>query len=461
MPRRILIVDDDELILDLLRDAITSRGYSVSEASGVELAAKTFHTESCDAAIVDYQLPDGTALDLIPRLKTIDTNVPVIVLTGYGTIDLAVKAIKLGAENFLTKPVNPGVILDLLDRVLRNQRSRLRNLAQAIQGARLRRNPFLGKSDAIQRLREEAERILGTDRPILLQGETGVGKGVLAEWLHKQGPRSEEAMVDLNCAGFSRELLDSELFGHEKGAFTGAVSHKIGLFEVANRGTVFLDEVGDLDPTVQPKLLKVLEEKRFRRLGGVHDRSVDVHLIAATNHDLRAMVAQGKYREDLYFRICCLPLFIPPLRERPEDISLIAEFFIERLKDDLGRTTLVLSTDAMAALRSYSWPGNIRELRNVLERAAILSRDGSICAKNIALPLVSAPRVDPSLSSLDVTLEEVERRHIAEILNHENWSVERAAVRIGISRSTLYAKLKHYGIRAEQARSNSAPNLRH
>jgi DNA-binding NtrC family response regulator len=253
--------------------------------------------------------------------------------------------------------------------------------------------------------------------------------------------------------------LDSELFGHEKGAFTGAVSQKSGLLEVANRGTIFLDEIGDLDPAIQPKLLKVLEEKRFRRVGSVHDRSVDVHLITATHQDLRAMVAQHTFRGDLYFRICCLPLFIPSLRERPEDIPFIAEHLLERLRDDLGRAGLVFSKDSMAALRSYHWPGNIRELRNVLERAALLSRDDVVAAENITLPLISVPRADPGQANLDITLDELECRHIAGTLDRENGSVERAAARLGIARSTLYAKLKQYRIKIEPGQRSGLPSL--
>jgi DNA-binding NtrC family response regulator len=446
MGRHILIVDDDELVLESLGDRLKSQGYGVSAASRVDIALKMFNAETCDAAIVDYELPDGTALDLIPKLKALDASIPVLVLTGRGTIDLAVKAIKLGAEQFITKDVELDVILELLGRALQNRRSRSRNVTQEVSRARYQRDPFLGSSVVIRNLRREAEKILGTNRPILIQGETGTGKGVLAQWLHKQGPRSDEAIVDLNCAGFSRELLDSELFGHEKGAFTGAVSQKSGLFDVANHGIVLLDEIGDLDPTIQPKLLKVLEEKRFRRVGGVHDRFVDVRLIAATNRDLREMVAQGKFREDLYFRISCLPLYIPPLRERLGDIPLIAEFLFLQLKHDLGRMQLVLSEDAVAALKSYSWPGNMRELRNVLERAALLSEHSTISARDLALPLLSMPKAEPGSPTVRQTLKEVERQHIVNVLNQEGGSVERAAAHLGIPRSTLYIKLKQLNI---------------
>ena len=274
MPKRILVVDDDEFVREALSSALQSQGYDVSEASKLESGLKVFSTESCDAAIVDYLLPDGTALQLIPRLKAIDSTVPVMVMTGHGTIDLAVKAIKMGAEHFITKPVDLDVMFKLLSRALDDQRSRRRQLVLTRTLARYQRDPFLGNTAAIKKLKNEVERILVSDRPILIQGETGTGKGVLAQWLHQHGPRRDESMVDLNCAGLSRELLDSELFGHEKGSFTGAIAQKTGLLEVANRGTLFLDEIGDMDITIQPKLLKVLEDKRFRRVGGVQDRTV-------------------------------------------------------------------------------------------------------------------------------------------------------------------------------------------
>jgi DNA-binding NtrC family response regulator len=451
MPKRVLIIDDDDPIREVLCEGLESQGYEVSQASRVETGIRVFSTEPCDAAIVDYSLPDGTALDIIPRLKALDATAPILVLTGHGTIDLAVRAMKLGAEHFITKPIQLDVIFDLLGRALQQQRSHRRNLVQSLEKARYKRDPFLGSSDVICRLREQAEKILGTNWPILIQGETGTGKGVLAQWLHQHGTRRDEAMVDLNCGGLSRELLDSELFGHERGAFTGAVSQTGGLLEVANRGTLFLDEIGDMDLTIQPKLLKVVEEKRYRRVGGVQDRTVDVHLIAATHRDLRAFVAQDKFRSDLYFRINTIPISIPPLRDRATDIPVIADFFVKQLKNDLARAQLALSPAAVTALASYNWPGNIRELRNVLERAALLSESGTILPADLALPTTHvAPGAHESTDNPNPTLQEVERQYIIKILTLENRSVDKAAVRLGIPRSTLYVRLKQHGIALER-----------
>jgi len=272
---------------------------------------------------------------------------------------------------------------------------------------------------------------------------TITGKGVLATWLHKHGPRAEEAFVDLNCAGLSREFLETELFGHEKGAFTGALASKTGLLEVADRGTVFLDEIGDMGSEVQPKLLKVLEEKRFRRLGDVRDRRVDIRLVAATHQDLTQLIHEKKFRSDLYYRISTVPLVVPPLRERVEDIPVLAERLLQRLAAVLGRGEIVLSPDAMRTLQDYPWPGNIRELRNVLERAILLCEKDALAPGDLAFDHGSgALCVDDS----NLTLQELERRHIERVLQEEHGQFSRAAVRLGIPKSTLYQKVKKYGI---------------
>jgi len=278
----------------------------------------------------------------------------------------------------------------------------------------------------------------------LIRGETGSGKGVLARWLHENSLRADEAFVDLNCAGLSRELLETELFGHEKGAFTSATASKQGLFEVAHRGTIFLDEVGDVDLQIQPKLLKVLEEKRFRRVGDVRDRQVDVRLIAATHQDLGQFVREKKFRDDLYFRISTIPLSFPPLRERIEDIPTVAQYLLNKVSVDLGRGELILDEDCIRALQAYSWPGNIRELRNVIERAVLLSDQHCITIKDLHFDghgSVGAPFLDSRL-----TLLELEKQHIERVLQEEHGKVEKAAKRLGIPRSSLYQKIKKHQI---------------
>jgi DNA-binding NtrC family response regulator len=403
-----------------------------------------FRTVRPDAVLLDYMLSDGNAMDLLPRLKSADAGAGLVVLTGHGSIDLAVRAVKEGADHFLTKPVELPALQVILERVIDQQRSRRKEIAGRQRPGRAEIDPFMGTSVPVRALHDEVRRILSADSPILIQGETGSGKGVLARWLHDHGPRADEAFVDVSGASFSKEFLESELFGHEKGAFTGAAAAKQGLLEIAHRGTVFLDEIGDVDPQVQPKLLKVLEEKRFRRLGDVRDRTVDIRLIAATHHDLKVAVAEKRFRSDLYFRISSIPLLVPPLRQRTEDIPVLAERLLETFATDLGRAGARLSKDAVAALQSYPWPGNIRELRNVLERAVLLADDAVLERRDLRFEMAPVPAA--SGWDTNLTLRELERLHIERVLQEEHGRVEAAAKRLGVPRSTLYQKLKEYGL---------------
>jgi DNA-binding NtrC family response regulator len=443
----VLIVDDDEMLRGAIRAYLGTKGYSVREASTGKACLQALEMDRPDAVLMDHHLPDTNAMQLLREVHAIDPSVPVIVITGQGTIDLAVRAIKEGAEQFVTKPVELAVLSKMLECVLERGRQKRKQLAGQASNARYKRNPFLGTSAAMRSLEEAVGRFLNSQRTILIEGETGTGKGVLASWMHKNGPRADEPFVDLNCAGLNRELLESELFGHEKGAFTGATTAKPGIMEVAHRGTLFLDEIGDMDPLIQPRLLKVLEEKRFRRVGDVRDRSVDVQLIAATHRDLAALVAEGKFRNDLYFRVNTIQLRIPPLRERVEDIPVLADWFLRHLEADLNRGSLGLADGVMQALQGYSWPGNIREFRNVLERAALLCDGKVIQEKDLIFQLGISPSkaigVEPGG---DLTLEELERRHIALVLQRVNGKVEEAAGKLGIPRSTLYAKIKQYNL---------------
>jgi len=337
----------------------------------------------------------------------------------------------------------------MLDRCLENRRLRRRHAAASERRTRASIDPFLGNGRAIAQLKQAAMQALGTDSPILIQGETGSGKGVLARWLHANGSRHREPFVDLNCAGLSRELLDSELFGHVRGAFTGAVADKPGLLELAHRGVVFLDEIGDMDPAIQGKVLKVLEEKRFRRLGDVKERRVDVQLVAATHRDLSRQHRDGTFRADLYYRISTIPLRVPPLRERLDDLPALARSLLDRLVADLKRDPVELSEAAVERLRQHAWPGNIRELRNVLERAVLAVRGGEL--EPHQLHFDPAPVGAPAAHYEDETvsggtLEEVEAAEIRRALREERGQVSAAAERLGVPRSTFYVKLKTYRI---------------
>ena len=445
---KVLIVDDESAVRFGIRDFLEQQGFEIDEADSCHDAQYLFRSSRPDIVIADYMLPDGTALDLLPRLKEIDSDIPLLVLTAHGSIDLAVRAIKEGADQFLTKPLELPALQVILERLLQKQRNHHKQLASKTRQIRQQINPFIGTSAAIRSLADQSRKILTTESPILILGETGTGKGVLARWLHENSNRADEAFVDLNCAGLSRELLETELFGHEKGAFTSATASKQGLFEVAHRGTIFLDEVGDVDLQIQPKLLKVLEEKRFRRVGDVRDRQVDVRLIAATHQDIGLLVREKKFRDDLYFRISTIPLSFPPLRERIEDIPTVAQYLLEKVATDLGRGEIQLDEGCVKALQAYAWPGNVRELRNVIERAVLLSEERTITLRDLNFDghsNMGAPFLDSSL-----TLLELEKRHIERVLQEEHGRVERAAKRLGIPRSSLYQKIKKHQIQTSR-----------
>lgn len=447
--KRILIVDDEDSIRFGIHDFLASRGYRVFEADSCQQAKEVFQAVSPDAAVIDYRLQDGTAIDLLRAFKQIDPSVPLIVLTAYGTIELAVDAVKEGAEQFLTKPIELPTLLAILSRLFANRRLHRQQQAIATRENRHRIDPFAGTSAAIRELAQQAGKVCRAGSPILILGETGTGKSLLAKWLHQHGPRAEEPFVDLNCAGLSPDFLETELFGHEKGAFTGAVAPKQGLLEVADGGTVFLDEIGDVDPRVQPKLLKALEEKRFRRMGAVREREVDIALIAATHRDLAEQVRQGGFRSDLYFRINSIALVVPALRERKEDIALLARTLLPQLL--LPGRNVQLSSAALQALRDYDWPGNIRELRNALERAALLCDAGTITPRDLRCG--PAPALETPGQGSSFTLEEVERQYIERILREEGGKVAQTALRLNVPRSTLYQKIKIYGIQVPQTAS--------
>jgi len=445
--KKVLIVEDAPTIRAGLRTFLAQNDYDVVEADTIQSAQKAYATSRPDLAIVDYVLPDGNGLELIPMMKDVVPNTPMIILTGHGSIDLAVQAVKLGVDNFLTKPVDLPSLKVIIQRALENQRNTKQLLARRATTARDPANPFIGTSMAIRMLEEYARKIASSESPVIILGETGSGKGVLAKWLHDHGPRADEAFVDMNCASLSVEFLESELFGHERGAFTGAVSNKAGLFEVAHRGTVFLDEIGEMSMAVQPRLLKVLEDKRFRRLGDVTDRQVDIRLIAATEKDLGRMVQNKGFRGDLYYRLSTIVLRVPSLRERMEDVPLLAQQFVKKMAVELGRPNLQLSESAMQALMSHSFPGNVRELRNLLERAALMANSDTLKADDFLFNLSPRPtEAAQPTPQPDVTMEEAERLLIERVLREEAGQVSNASKRLGIPRSTLYQKIKRYGL---------------
>jgi len=438
-------VDDEDSIRFGMPAFLEAHGYGVAEADSGQRARELFQAAPPDVGVVAYRLHDGTALDLLRTFKQVEPAVPVVVLTAYGSIDLAVQAVKEGAEQFLTKPIEMPTLKLILERLLEHRRLHRQQAAVLNREQRQRLDPLAGDSPAIRELADHVQKVLGSDRPILVLGETGTGKSLLANWLHRHGPRASQPFVDLNCAGLSTDFLETELFGHEKGAFTGAGAAKQGLLEIADGGTVFLDEIGDVDPRVQPRLLKVLEERRFRRMGAVRERDVDIALIAATHQDLATRVAAGAFRSDLYFRINGIQLRMPALRERREDIPMLANAVLRRLASGQAGAPR-LAADAERALCDYAWPGNLRELRNVLELAVLLSEGGTIRRQDLRLEGV---RPHNASADAQLTLQEVERRHIARVLRDTGGRVEAASQRLGIPRSTLYQKIKQHGLRGD------------
>jgi len=453
--KTVLVVEDNPHLRFGMVAALRAAGHDVAEGDTCAALRERFLQSRPDAVVTDLRLPDGDAMDLLPSLRRLDPTIPLIVVTGFGTIDIAVTAVKSGAEDFLTKPVDMAKLVSLVDQVIaRRTTSRSSKL---LLGAR----PTPSASPLMRSLEDQVERLRDADCSVLILGETGTGKSVLARRIHEIGSRGSGPFIDVNCAGLTPELVENELFGHGRGAYTGAHAEKVGLFDAANRGTLFLDEIGDVDPMVQPKILKVLEEKRFRRMGEVKEREVDVRLVAATHKPLLAAVEEKQFRADLYYRISTVTLVVPALRQRPEDIPLLARDIIAAR----GGADVTIEPAAEERLLAYRWPGNIRELANVLERALLLRSGDVIRADDLHLEAASTPRATPAAPASSSTMlafdasrstrDEIEREHIRLALVAANGRVEAAAKRLGIPRSTLYQRLKHYRIEVRDFRARS------
>jgi DNA-binding NtrC family response regulator len=451
MTGRALVVDDAVDVRRTVSRALRRMGLLVDQAESLEAARRSVNECPPEVVVLDHLLPDGTSLDLIPMLR--DADASVIVLTGHGSIQLAVEAVKGGAEQFLTKPVQTASLVAAVERVLDTRRMRRLEAAERRRPSADRPNPFTGSSPAIRRLAAEASAVASADAPVLVTGETGTGKGVLAKWIHEQSARSRGAFVDLNCAGLSRELAESELFGHQKGSFTSATSNKQGLVEIANGGTLFLDEIGDLDLAVQPKLLKILEEGTYRAVGATRNRVTNIRLLAATHHDLPRMASEGRFRLDLLFRINTIVFSLPSLRSRPEDIPALAAAVLDEVRGRTGKRQLRTAPGVTEALCAYAWPGNIRELRNVLERAALLCRYDLIEPRHLQLAPALQGAAEPEPG--DLTLAEVERRHIESMLKRHDGHVGRTAEALGVPRSSLYGRLRSLGLLAASTKGLS------
>ena len=459
----ILLVEDKDSLRAMLRHALEAQGHTVVEARDQPEAEAALQASRPGVVLSDLRLPEGDGFGVLRASKELDPQLPVIVMTAYGSIQDAVAAVKEGALDFLAKPVDPEHLLLMVERALSQGRLATENMVLKEELAQRRGAPqIVGDDPKLKQVSMALHRAAATDTTVLLEGESGTGKELFARALHVLSTRADGPFVAINCAAIPETLLETELFGHEKGAFTGAAARKPGKFELAHRGTLFLDEIGDLPLSLQAKILRALEEKRFERVGGTVPLQVDVRVVAATNRNLKAAVAARQYREDLYFRLSVFPITIPPLRERPNDIPTLARYFIDRFCRDLNKRPLTLSPGAEQELCAYGWPGNVRELQNCIERAAILTEGDTIHPRHLNLSFRSlAPtalgdedagpwsKVDLSGTLADVSrraVSEVERRKIEQTLKEAAGNRGRAAELLQVSYKTLVAKLKEYGI---------------
>jgi len=440
----ILIVDDEFSIRKTLSMLLASEGHRAVEAADLDQARSVLQAEPVDLVIADLRLGEESGLDLLSWLRTTGSEVESVIMTAYGSIENAVEAMKLGAYDYLTKPINPDELLIRLNKVLEKKslREEVNRLREQLDGRERFRN-VVAQSEAMRGVLQVIERIREQDIPVLITGETGVGKEVVARTIHDTSARARGPFVAINCCTLPEDLLDSELFGHIKGAFTGATANKAGLFREAHGGTLFLDEIGDISPRLQVKLLRVLQEGEVRPVGGGAPIEVDARVVAATNRDLDAMAEQGEFRSDLLFRLNVLPLYIPPLRERRDDIAPLIDRFLAQLRVRTARADLDLTPTARRKLIMYDWPGNVRQLENVLERSFALYPGPVLDAPEIAINSASpAAPIPPAAEAVEATLEEIEAQHIRRVLAACDNNQAAAARVLGISRSTLRRKLE-------------------
>jgi two-component system response regulator AtoC len=453
MPRKILIVDDEKAIRWSLGEALTSEGYDVEEAENGKKCIKLFQKDPADLVILDLKLPDSDGISLLKMIKDEDKDVPVIMMTAYGEVETAVQAIKSGAYDFLLKPFQLDKMKISITNALETSRMRaeLEGIKQKERETYNFKN-FIGKSPVMQEIFEKLKKI-GKSKAstILITGESGTGKELVARAIHESGNGGGRPFLEINCAALPETLLESELFGHEKGAFTDARFRKKGLFELAEGGTIFLDEIGEMGFTLQSRLLRVIENKTFRRVGGVKDLRVNTRIIAATNRDLKQAIKDSLFRNDLYYRLQVIPILLPPLRERKEDIPLIANHFISIFNREFKKSVKPIRSEIKRLFEDYSWPGNVRELKNVIERAILLEAEDELLPEHMPPEISSAVEAAETAVEQDVfesvfpkSLKDMEKVLIDKTLRETNGNKSKAARILGISRQTLREKTKLY-----------------
>lgn len=449
--QKILIVDDDSKILDVIASVLRDGGYTVATAANGTKAIRSIDTESYDLVITDLKMPEVDGMMVLKHVVDRSPDTMCIILTGYGTIEGAVEAIKAGAFHYITKPVKSAEIMTVVEKALKYKLLERENILLRQQlRKKYRFENFVGDSKPIQEVFELIEKVADTDSTILITGESGTGKELIAKAIHYNSRRRDNLMVVINCGAIPEELLESELFGHEKGAFTGAHKARMGRFELANGGTIFLDEIGDMSPNLQVKLLRVLQEQQFERVGSTKTIAVDIRVIAATNQDLFSAVNKATFREDLYYRLNVIPINVPPLRERRSDTPLLVDFFIKKFTKEKEKNIKGFTQESMDTLFQYDWPGNVRELENLVERVIILSDSEEIGLDDIPESIrqrakrmesfeVAMPKGD---IPFDHAVEEYEKKLILQALEETNWVKTKAAKLLKINRTTLIEKMK-------------------
>ncbi len=447
----ILVVDDESGIRTSVKAILQDEGYAVIESEDGEEALARVASEKLDAVLLDVWMPGMDGIETLKGIKQQDQDIPVIIMSGHGTIETAVRATKLGAYDFLEKPLS----IDRLTLVLKNALSQ-RNLVEenrALRSTHDDASELVGESDVMKGILEQVSIVAPTQASILISGENGTGKELLARAIHKHSRRNHAPFIAVNCAAIPETLIESVLFGHEKGAFTGATSRKLGKFDLSNTGTLLLDEIGDMSLATQAKILRVLEEKSFERVGGTRSVEVDVRIIAATNKNLEEEIATGRFREDLFFRLNVFPFLLPPLRERRDDIPPLVENYVQEFGTQYSKPELRFSPKALRAMVSYFWPGNVRELKNVVERVAILAEGDTVDLELIPVS-VREPKPGPKDSStaksiVDYRLakEQFERDFFLDRLSDNDWNISRTSQQVGLERSNLHRKIKQLGLR--------------
>ena len=452
-----LLVDDEEDLRNALQETLELDNHHVTTAANATRARDAVDNGKFDIAILDIRLPDGNGLDLLQEFKKSDPDMGVILITGYSEVDTAVRAVELGADEFLTKPFEPSELLVRVQELLKKIKLKQENasLKQEIRSSKSQYG-LIGQSTQIHRLRDTVKLLGDSDSTVLITGESGTGKEVLANMLHQSGNRADKPFVSINCGAIPEELLESELFGHVKGAFTGAVRARTGRFEAANGGTIFLDEIGDMSPNLQVKLLRVLQERTFEPVGSTQSITIDVRVIAATHRDLENEIHTGRFRQDLYYRLNVIPLILPPLRERNEDVILLTEYFLKNFNKLKNSSVDGISDSARQVLMRYNWPGNVRELQNLIERITTLKRTGQIDIEDLPSRMLDSTErtiqgynIDvEELDSIDFKgiVDEFESHLISSALERFSWNKNRAGRFLSMHRTTLVEKIKKKGL---------------